>query len=79
MKNSNKPIWGVTAGAHDASIAVVKNGEILFAAHAERSSRRKNDPLLNPTVVAQAMEYGYPQEICWYENHWKKLGKQNRL
>ena len=76
MKNSNKLIWGVTAGAHDASIAVIKNGEILFAAHAERSSRRKNDPLLNSTVVAQAMEYGYPQEICWYENHWKKRARQ---
>ena len=75
MKNS-KPIWGVTSGAHDASIAVVKNGEILFAAHAERSSRQKNDPVLNSTVVEQALEWGFPQEICWYENHWKKRWRQ---
>ena len=74
MKHSTQ--WGITSGAHDASIAVVRNNEILFAAHAERSSRKKNDAFLNSTVVEQAMEYGYPDQIYWYENHWKKRLRQ---
>ena len=76
MKNSNKIQWGVTAGAHDASVAVVQGDQILYAAHAERSSRIKNDPNLNQTIIQQALEYGYPAQINWYENHWKKRVRQ---
>lgn len=68
--------WGITSGAHDASIAVVQDERILFAAHAERSSRKKNDPLLNTTVFEQVMQWGKPQNIIWYENHWKKRLRQ---
>ena len=74
MKHEIK--WGITSGAHDASIAVVQDDQILFAAHAERSSRKKNDANLNMTVVEQALEWGYPSKIYWYENHWKKRLRQ---
>ena len=35
--------WGITANAHDASLAVFVNDELKYAAHAERSSGIKND------------------------------------
>ena len=64
--------WGITANSHDAALAVVKTSpegpEILYAAHAERSSGRKNDAWLNETIVAQAREYGEPDNVHWYEN-----------
>ena len=36
-------IVGVNETTHDAAIAVIENGEILFAGHAERYSKEKND------------------------------------
>jgi carbamoyltransferase len=60
-------MWGVAALSHDASLAVVEDGEILFAAHAERYSRVKNDPLLHAGLLAEACAYGPPDLICWYE------------
>ena len=43
-----KTIWGINTGTHDASITVIEQSRtgslnIEFAAHAERSSRIKND------------------------------------
>jgi len=60
-------IWGVSALSHDASLAVVTDGEIKFAAHAERYSRKKGDPLLHPAMVQEALRYGEPSLIAWYE------------
>ena len=39
-------VLGVSSGFHDASISVVEDGKILFATHAERYTRKKNDPNL---------------------------------
>ena len=60
--------WGVTAGAHDASLTVVKDDEILFAGHSERYSGIKNDPWLSQGLVDNALEYGHPDVVTWYEN-----------
>lgn len=68
--------WGVTAGAHDASLAVFENNELKFAAHAERSSGVKNDKHLNQTIVDQALEYGMPSQVHWYETMWLKRVRQ---
>ena len=74
-------IWGITTGSHDASICVVDQSrtgslEIDFAAHAERSSRVKNDKNLNKTVIEQALEFGEPTEIIHYENDLLKRTRQ---
>lgn len=55
---------------HDASISVVDSdtGSILFAGHAERYSRIKNDPNLNEGLIADACQVGKPDIIVWYEN-----------
>ena len=55
--------WGITANSHDASMAVFDNNDLLWAAHAERSSGIKNDKFLNETIVNQALEFGYPDEM----------------
>lgn len=68
--------WGITAGSHDASLAVFENNELKFAAHAERSSRIKNDKSLNQTIVDQALEYGMPTGVHWYETMWLKRMRQ---
>ena len=60
-------IWGVCANQHDASVAVIGDAEIMFAASAERYSRRKNDPNLNEALLADARSYGVPDVIVWHE------------
>jgi carbamoyltransferase len=69
-------IWGITALTHDAAISVIKNNEILFAAHAERYSGVKQDKYLNPAIINEALEYGTPEIIAFYENRWLKKLRQ---
>ncbi|MGO9059315.1 MAG: carbamoyltransferase [Candidatus Binataceae bacterium] len=59
--------FGISANEHDAALAVIQGSEILFAAHAERYSRIKNDPHLNDDLIKDALSYGEPQRIIWYE------------
>lgn len=68
-------IWGVTALGHDGAISVVKDNKIVFAGHTERYTRIKNDPNLCQEIVDEALSYGYPDEIVWYE---KPLLKKTR-
>ena len=47
-------ILGVSAGFHDAALAVINPaGEILFAGHSERYSKKKNDANLCPDIVRE--------------------------
>lgn len=69
-------IWGVNDAAHDAALCVVKDGEILFAGHAERYSKEKNDWFINDALVLDALQYGKPDKIAYYE---KSLLKRSRL
>jgi len=68
--------WGVTALSHDASLAVVRDGELVFAAHSERYSRQKNDARLARGLLAEACTYGVPDRIGWYERVWLKKLRQ---
>jgi carbamoyltransferase len=65
-------IWGITNSNHDASLAVSYNGEIVFAAQAERYSRIKNDHYLNEDIIKEALVYGQPKNIILHETPWKK-------
>ena len=58
--------WGVAAGTHDGSLAVVKDNEILFASHTERYSRKKNDAHLNTQLIEEALKFGNPDIIHCY-------------
>jgi carbamoyltransferase len=69
-------IYGVSANEHDASIAVVRDHDILFASSAERYSRRKNDPHLNAALLADARVHGDPELIVWYERPFLKRARK---
>jgi carbamoyltransferase len=74
-RSSTDIVLGVNALNHDASLALIKTGEvdeILFAAHAERYSRIKNDPLLNKGIVADMLHYGRPSKIYWQDKPVRK-------
>jgi len=64
--------WGITANSHDAALAVFDNDELKFAAHAERSSGIKNDKHLNQLLINQALLFGPPKHVHWYETQWLK-------
>jgi carbamoyltransferase len=65
-------IWGINETTHDASISVIKNNEILFAGHSERYSKEKNDWFTNDLLIEDALSYGVPNRISYYENRWLK-------
>jgi carbamoyltransferase len=70
-------IYGVNAFSHDASISVIENGKILFAAHSERYSKDKNDWHLNDKILRKALEYGTPDVIGYYEKPWLKKARMS--
>lgn len=69
-------ILGVNETSHDASISMIKDGEILFAGHAERYSKQKNDWYNNNEIILDALNYGTPTHIAYYE---KPLLKASRI
>lgn len=69
-------ILGVNETSHDASVSLIKDGQILFAGHAERYSKQKNDWYVNDDLVNDALQYGVPNAIAYYE---KPLLKASRL
>ncbi|HZB75840.1 MAG TPA: carbamoyltransferase C-terminal domain-containing protein [Solirubrobacteraceae bacterium] len=71
-------IWGISALSHDAALAVVEDGRLLFAAHAERYSRRKGDPTLAQGLLDAAQAYGPPDRIAWYERPLLKKARHLR-
>jgi len=61
---------GISAGYHDAGLAVVSpNGEILFAGHSERYSRIKNDSTLNNGIINE-VDWSNVKQIAYYERPW---------
>ena len=52
---------------HDAAMAVVDYssgiGEVLWAAHAERYSKVKNDHYLNKQIVDEARTFGWDKVV----------------
>ena len=57
-------------------MAVVDGQDILWAAHAERYSKIKNDQYLNQQIVDEAMSYGPFDLVVYYEKPWLKKWRQ---
>lgn len=76
MAVKGKTILGINETSHDASVSLIKNGEVLFAAHAERYSKSKNDWYVNKPLIEDALLYGTPDAVAYYE---KPLLKASRL
>ena len=68
-------ILGISAGFHDAAATVIDNGEILYAGHAERYSKIKNDPDIHIDMIAELGQYNV-DHIAYYETPWKKQLRQ---
>ena len=71
-------ILGISAGYHDAAATVINNrGDILFAGHAERYSKRKNDANLHSGLIwAISDDNRSIDHIAYYETPWKKQLRQ---
>ena len=74
-------ILGINCMNHDAAMAVVEYdktgpGKILWAAHAERYSKIKNDHYLNQKIVDEAMTYGPFNKVVYYEKPLLKKSRQ---
>lgn len=66
-------ILGISSQFHDAAITVIEDGEIVFAGHAERYSRQKNDAFINRGLVNAALAHGTPDVVVYHEKHWAKV------
>jgi len=83
--------WGMVGNSHDASLAVFKNEELLWAALAKDFSKVPNDPHFNtPMIETAEAKFGKPDAVQWYERPGLKtlrqfyagqgwLGKENNI
>ena len=69
-------VLGINCLNHDAAISVIENGKILFAGHSERYSRSKNDMYLNDEIFQEALSFGLPDKVAYYERPWIKKTRQ---
>jgi carbamoyltransferase len=70
-------ILGISAGFHDAAATVLDyDGNILFAGHSERYSKKKNDADISPGLIADVLYYGQPEQVAYYERPWCKQLRQ---
>jgi carbamoyltransferase len=72
---------GISAGFHDAAVSVVNQaGDILFAAHSERYSKKKHDRDLCDQLVLDALAHtdSSTLEYHYYERPWIKAMRQLR-
>ena len=70
-------ILGISAGYHDAAATVIDSqGDIVFAGHAERYSKRKNDADINLGLIWDACGDVGIDHVAYYETPWKKQLRQ---
>ena len=61
--------WGINALNHGSSLAVFKNGEI-------QSLTSSKDDDLDTRIITNALHYGAPDRVYWYERPWVKKARQ---
>jgi carbamoyltransferase len=67
-----KHYLGISAGFHDAAATVINSaGDILFAGHSERYSKKKNDADLTPGLISELVNYRI-EHVAYYERPWMK-------
>jgi carbamoyltransferase len=77
-------ILGISAGFHDAAATVINTqGDILFAGHSERYSKKKNDAELCAGLIDDVIRYNdygpmscTPEIVAYYERPWLKQLRQ---
>ena len=69
-------ILGISAGFHDAAVAVISDsGEIKFASHSERYSKKKHDVDLCDAILDDVDQYTIGR-IAYYERPWARQARQ---
>jgi carbamoyltransferase len=69
-------ILGISAGFHDAAATVISpDGEILFAGHSERYSKKKNDSDISLALLNE-IDMSAIDTIAYYERPWVKQLRQ---
>jgi carbamoyltransferase len=69
-------ILGVSAGFHDAAVAVITPaGEIAFAGHSERYSKQKNDRDISLGLINE-IDMSTVSTIAYYERPWLRQTRQ---
>ena len=72
-----KHYLGISAGFHDAAATVVdSSGNIVYAGHAERYSKIKNDSNLHKDMFFELARDCHIDHIAYYETPWKKQLRQ---
>ncbi len=71
-------IWGINALNHDAGIAVMSAGQVVFNKRSSEYSNIPGDNYLNHNIIKDALDRGIPNKIVWYENPWSKKLRQIR-
>ena len=68
-------ILGLSAGFHDAAATLIRSdGEIVFAGHSERYSKKKNDAHICPELLTEFCNYDI-DTIAYYERPWLKQAR----
>ena len=68
---------GISAGYHDAAAAVInRQGDILFAGHSERYSKKKNDADIHQDLIWDVCNIPDIKHVAYYETPWKKQLRQ---
>lgn len=69
-------ILGVSAGYHDAALSVIdRQGNILFAGHSERYSKKKNDADISLELLNE-IDMSNIDTVVYYEKPWLKQTRQ---
>ena len=70
-------ILGISAGFHDAGATVInRSGDILFAGHSERYSKKKNDANFCSEFIRELENYNPIDTVAYYERPWAKQLRQ---
>ena len=69
-------ILGINALNHDAAVALIQDGEVLFAGHSESYSGVKNDSDLNKQLMGDCFRYGKPDKVAYFERPYLKKLRQ---
>jgi len=69
-------ILGLNYNSHDAAACLLNGPDIIYASHAERHSKIKNDHNLNLKLIEEVLSFGKPEIVSFYE---KRLLKKTRL
>lgn len=83
MSRKNRKYLGLSCGFHDAGVTLIDdNGEILFAGHSERYSKKKHDKDLCIDIIEEALSFCDQKNdyltVNYYEKPWLKAIRQFR-